>query len=319
MRERDQIDRTETRRNRYLMCAPSFYDVSYIINPWMRGNLKATSLERARDQWQRVHDILAGVADVELVRSRPGLPDMPFTANAGLAVGGTAVLSRFLHRERQGEEPHFERWFRDNGFAVRTLPRSIPFEGAGDALIDPERLVLWMGHGHRSSPEAIGYLRHWLDVEVVPLQLVDERFYHLDTCFCPLEGGFLMYYAPAFDEPSLGLIHEHVPDSHRIAVEQDDALDFACNAVNVGRMVILNKASRRLVATLDRLGFEVVESELSEFMKAGGSAKCLTLRLDETRPSSRCAVFATRIGTNPDNTNRDPSSAGAVRYAERTA
>ena len=123
------------RINRYLMCEPSFFDVSYVINPWMQGNVRTTSLQRAEDQWRRVHDVIAGAADVELVGSRPGLPDMPFTANAGLVLDDTVVLSRFLHPERQEEEPHFERWFCDNGFAVLKLPASIAFEGAGDALL----------------------------------------------------------------------------------------------------------------------------------------------------------------------------------------
>ena len=212
------------RINRYLMCEPSFFDVSYVINPWMQGNVRATSLQRAEDQWRRVHDVIAGAADVELVGSCPGLPDMPFTANAGLVLDDTVVLSRFLHPERQEEESHFERWFCDNGFAVLKLPASIPFEGAGDALFDRKRSLLWMGHGHRSSPQAMRYLQRWLEIEVVPLRLVDDRFYHLDTCFCPLEGGFLMYYPSAFDGASLGSIEERVPETHRIAVDQNDAL-----------------------------------------------------------------------------------------------
>jgi N-dimethylarginine dimethylaminohydrolase len=268
---------------RYLMCEPSFFDVSYVINPWMEGNINATSAPRAADQWHKVYETLTDVADVELVGSRPGLPDMPFTANAGVVLEDHVVLARFLHPERQDEEPHFERWFRDGGFNVHKLPPSISFEGAGDALMDREQPLLWMGHGHRSSIRAASHLQRWLAIDVVPLRLVDERFYHLDTCFCPLEGGFLMYYPYAFDEISLRRIEERVAASRRIVVDHEDALQFACNAVNVGQLVILNTASGRLVSRLEEHGFEVVQSELTEFMKAGGSAKCLTLRLDEAR------------------------------------
>jgi N-dimethylarginine dimethylaminohydrolase len=272
-----------TKSKRYLMCPPSFFDVSYVINPWMRGNVKATSPERADDQWQRVRGLISGVAQVELVDSRPGLPDMPFTANAGLVLEDTVVLTRFRHPERQDEELYFERWFCDNGFAVLKLPPSIAFEGAGDALLDRSQSLLWMGHGHRSSAESVRYLRRWLDIDIVPLRLMDERFYHLDTCFCPLEGGYVMYFPQAFDEASLRSIARHVPESHRLTVGEEDALHFACNAVNIGRLIVLNKVSRELRSRLEQLGFAVVESELTEFMKAGGSAKCLTLRLDEAR------------------------------------
>ena len=272
-----------TEPNRYLMCPSTYFDVAYVINPWMRGNVKATSLQRAAGQWQTLHDIIAKSASVERIRPNPGLPDMPFTANASLVLEDTVVLSRFLYPERQGEEAHFERWFYDRGFAVLKLPATIAFEGAGDALFDRGTPVLWMGYGHRSSREAARYVGRWLDREVLPLKLADPRFYHLDTCFCPLENGYLMYYPGGFDHDSQLLIAARVPKGQRIIVDEADALNFACNAVNIGRTVIVNRAGAALSESLRRTGFEVIENDLSEFMKAGGSAKCLTLRLNEPR------------------------------------
>jgi N-dimethylarginine dimethylaminohydrolase len=120
-----------------------------------------------------------------------------------------------------------------------------------------------------------------LDIEVVPLRLVDPRFYHLDTCFCPLANGYTMYFPAAFDDEARALIERHVPPSQRIVVDEADALVFACNAVNLGRIVVLNRASQDLRHRLEGAGFVVIEVALDEFMKAGGAAKCLTLRLDE--------------------------------------
>ena len=270
-------------QNRYLMCAPTYFDVAYVINPWMQGNVGEASADRAAEQWQALHDAIAREAKVELVRAQPGLPDLPFTANASLILDDTVVLSRFLYPERQGEEIHFERWFYEHGFAVLKLPSTIPFEGAGDALLDRHQPILWMGHGHRSSLQSARYIARWLDIEVLTLKLADARFYHLDTCFCPLEGGYLMYYPPGFDAASQALIAERVPEALRIPVAEEDALHFACNSVNIGKTVILNRAGEELQAKLGRAGFKVVESPLDEFMKAGGSAKCLTLRLNEPR------------------------------------
>ncbi|MES2355647.1 MAG: arginine deiminase-related protein [Pseudomonadota bacterium] len=272
-----------TEQNRYLMCRPSYFDVAYVINPWMQGNLNGTLLQRAADQWQSLHDLMCQRAKVELVEPRPGLPDMPFAANAGLLLEDTVILSRFLYPERQGEEAHFERWFYDQGLAVLKLPSTVPFEGAGDALFDRKRAVLWTGYGHRSSFHAMQYIARWLAMEVVPLKLADPRFYHLDTCFCPLENGYLMYYPGGFDQDSQNLIAARVPSSHRIIVAEEDALNFACNAVNIGDTVILHRASDALREQLLRVGFSTMENELGEFMKAGGSAKCLTLRLKEPR------------------------------------
>jgi lysine-ketoglutarate reductase/saccharopine dehydrogenase-like protein (TIGR00300 family) len=266
---------------RFLMCAPDHYDVDYVINPWMEGNVHKSSRDRAVEQWQGLHHILKDRALVDLLQPQKGVPDMVFTANAGLVLGNDVVLSRFFHKERQGEEPFFQEWFESQGFTVHVLPKDLPFEGAGDALLDREGRWLWAGYGFRSELDSHPYLAKWLDIEVLSLRLMDERFYHLDTCFCPLTDGYLLYYPPAFDAYSNRLIELRVPAEKRIAVSEKDAVAFACNAVNVNRTVIMNKATDDLKQHLSSLGFEVVETPLTEFLKAGGAAKCLTLRVTE--------------------------------------
>ncbi|PSB33575.1 TIGR00300 family protein [Stenomitos frigidus] len=266
---------------RFLMCAPDHYDVDYVINPWMEGNLHKSSRDRAVEQWQQLFHTLKDHAIVDLVKPEKGVPDMVFTANAGLVLGDTAVLSRFFHKERQGEEPFFKAWLEAHGFTVHELPKDLPFEGAGDALFDREGRWLWAGYGFRSELDSHPYLARWLDIEVLSLRLMDERFYHLDTCFCPLTDGYLLYYAPAFDAYSNRLIEMRVPEAKRIAIGEEDAVTFACNAVNIDRTIVLNKASDKLKQRLESAGFQVIETPLTEFLKAGGAAKCLTLRVTE--------------------------------------
>ncbi|MGG6293853.1 TIGR00300 family protein [Leptolyngbya sp. AN02str] len=266
---------------RFLMCAPDHYDVDYVINPWMEGNVHKSSRDRAVEQWQGLYHILKDRAIVDLVKPQKGVPDMVFTANAGLVLEDKVVLSRFFHKERQGEEPFFKAWFEENGFTVYELPKDLPFEGAGDALLDREGRWLWAGYGFRSELDSHPYLAKWLDIEVLSLRLMDERFYHLDTCFCPLADGYLLYYPPAFDAYSNRLIEMRVPAAKRIAVDELDAVNFACNAVNINHTIVMNKATDELKERLNTLGFEVVETPLTEFLKAGGAAKCLTLRTTE--------------------------------------
>ena len=263
------------------MCSPQHYDVDYVINPWMEGNIHKSSRDRAAEQWDKLHFILKNLATVDLIEPHQGVPDMVFTANAGLVLGDNVVLSRFYHKERQGEEPFFKSWFEQQGYNVFELPKDLPFEGAGDALLDREGRWLWAGYGFRSELDSHPYLAKWLDIEVLSLRLMDERFYHLDTCFCPLVDGYLLYYPPAFDAYSNRLIEMRIPEAKRIPVSEADAVNFACNAVNVDRMIVMNQASDDLKQRLGEVGFEVIETPLTEFLKAGGAAKCLTLRVTE--------------------------------------
>lgn len=273
--------------DRFLMCPPDHFEVAYVINPWMQHHVAGTSLASAHAQWEALAGAIGNIAQVERMQPVAGVPDMVFTANAGLILENRFVVSRFRHTQRQAEEPHFAAWAAAQGYEVLTLPSELYFEGAGDALFDRAQSVLWMGHGHRSDLRCADHLCALLDVEVQPLRLIDARFYHLDTCLCPLEGGYLMYYPGAFDAASQTAIAKRVPARYRIAVDESDAYHFACNAVNTGRHIFLNRASPALVAELSKAGFTVIQTPLTEFMKAGGSAKCLTLKLDEKRLSAR--------------------------------
>jgi N-dimethylarginine dimethylaminohydrolase len=266
---------------RFLMCPPAHFGVEYVINPWMQGQIHATNNGLASRQWVQLHDILSRYAQVESLPAVRGLPDLVFTANAAVIYKQNAILSSFRFPERQAEERYFAEWLRANGFVVHVLPREVQFEGAGDALLDREAPLLWLGYGMRSSLEAKAYLERLLQIEVQPLELCDPRFYHLDTCFCPLEGGYLLYYAGAFREDGQRAIEERIPAEKRLAVSTEDALHFTCNAVNVGEEVILNEASDETIRWLRERGFRVTKTPLSEFMRAGGAAKCLSLRLDE--------------------------------------
>jgi N-dimethylarginine dimethylaminohydrolase len=265
----------------FLMCPPTLYDVDYVINPWMAGNVHASSRTRAAEQWRSLHEAVSKIANVDVIQPEPGSPDMVFTANAGLEHNGIVAISSFFHPERQGEEPWFRRWFREAGYKIVDIPRATPFEGEGDALFSTDGRCLWAGHGPRTALSSHRALRDIWGIPVVPLHLIDPRFYHLDTCFAPLEGGYVMYFPEAFDPASLQRIEAYYPPDKRIVVQQADAVCFACNVINVGRNLILNKISTKLSGELEQRGFKVIQVELTEFLKAGGAAKCLVMKLSK--------------------------------------
>ncbi|MCH9693496.1 MAG: hypothetical protein K0U72_03215 [Gammaproteobacteria bacterium] len=268
-------------KDKILMCPPDYFTVDYVINPWMAGHEDSLSIELAKEQWGTLRDKISEFAEVVTMEAQPDLPDMVFTANAGVVYGDKAIASHFMPQERRAEEQHFKKWFSENGFELLDLDEKIGFEGAGDCLHDRRGPWLWTGHGFRTEIEAHDEIHSFFDVEVVSIRLTDARFYHIDTCFCPLTDGFLMYHPPAFDYDSRMAIESRIPPHKRIIVDTMDAGNFACNAVNIGDQVIMNKASDPLKARLMLAGFNVHEVELSEFLKAGGSSKCLTLKLTE--------------------------------------
>ena len=268
-------------KDRILMCPPDYFTVDYVINPWMAGHDEPLSLDKAREQWAELRDAIAEHAEVVTMEAQPDLPDMVFTANAGAVYGNKAIASHFMPMERRPEEAHFKAWFTENGFELLNLDEKIGFEGAGDCLRDRRGAWLWTGYGFRTEIEAHKEIQAFFDIEVVSIRLTDARFYHIDTCFCPLTDGFLMYHPPAFDYESRIAIESRVPPHKRIIVDTMDAGNFACNAVNIDDQVFLHRASEPLKARLMLAGFHVHEVELTEFLKAGGSAKCLTLKLTE--------------------------------------
>ena len=259
-----------------LMCPPDYFGIEYEINPWMSRERQADHLEAAR-QWEGLRTLLeeAG-AKITLVAPAPKLPDLVFTANAALIFGETAVLSHFRHRERQGEEPHYAAALAAAGFRIAHVPAEMHFEGAGDALFCGDTLVA----GYRIRSDARGHqqIGEMLECRVIPLELVDGYYYHLDTCFCPLAPGEAIYYPPAFDQYGRDALTNVV--DQLILVGEDEARRFACNAVVVGKTVVTNTGCPKLHEQLRSRGYEPRETPLDEFVKAGGSAKCLTLRLD---------------------------------------
>lgn len=260
-----------------LMCPPTYFAIEYEINPWM-SRLRGADPRLAEAQWRHLHATLSGApgAAIELIEPKAGLPDLVFTANAGLVAGRRVVLSRFRFPARSGEEPVFRDWFAAHGFEVSELPPDIFFEGAGDALSCGDHL--FCGYHFRSEIRSHDLIATLLGRRILSLQLTDPRFYHLDTCFCPLKPGQAIYFPAAFDDYARRVLRANIDDL--IEVTEPDALRFGCNAVCIDDHVVVSAGCTQLIGDLCGRGYRVHPVNLSEYLKSGGSAKCLTLRLD---------------------------------------
>ncbi|VDM46509.1 unnamed protein product [Toxocara canis] len=261
--------------------------VSYSINPWM--NVKnAVNHNLAMKQWEALKATIeqAGAATEVLepnARKFQGadrFPDIVFTANAAVIRKRKAYLANFYYPERQGERLFYEKWLSDHGYET-VGDREIPFEGAGDALWGGrDKNVLFIGVGPRTDVRALDDVAEKLDdgsrFKVLGCRLVDPRFYHIDTCFCPLDDELAMFFPYAFDAISR---HNIANETELIPLSEQDATLFACNAVVVGKTVVMHKCSSDTVKRLGKHGFDVMFTDMSEFLKSGGSAKCCTLEL----------------------------------------
>lgn len=273
-----------------VMCPPENFDVIYEINPWMKGNIETVNHTRAAAQWCEVRNaLIAAGADVIVSPTPPeDCPDAVFMANAGLVFKDMFIPSRFKHPERQVEEPYFENWFDSKDFIVATFlqPESgrLSFEGAGDALFSHDRKHLWMGYGFRTSGDfkfTLDILTEDTGAIVRPLQLVDPRWYHLDTCFCPLDTGDVLWYPKAFSPHAQHVVRTWYDSGKLIEVSEQDALGFACNAVSVGANIVTPIISDGLSSLLADRGYTVRQVDMSQFLRSGGACKCLTLELVE--------------------------------------
>jgi N-dimethylarginine dimethylaminohydrolase len=275
---------------RFLMCAPDHFGVAYKINPWMDPNSwenRSDVLAAAsRREWTALRRTLSGLgAEIDLVAPAPGVPDLVFTANGAVVLDRVALLVRFRYPQRQREEEHFEAAFRAlqaRGLidAVRMLPADLVLEGAGDCVWDDTRSMFWIGFGPRSDAAARHVIEDQFGVPAVALELVDARFYHMDTALCPLTQGEVMFVPNAFDAQGQALIRDRVEPALRIELGGEDACRFAANAVCVANTLVMSGCSERLRSELEERGYRVVTTPLHSFLRSGGSAFCLTLRLD---------------------------------------
>lgn len=257
-----------------LMCRPDHFDVTYRINPWMDTD-KPVDRDLAVLQWEQLRDAYREAGHtVHLVEAQPSLPDMVFAANAAIVHKGRALVSRFRFAERNPEVAAYTSWLADAGYEPVRQAESVN-EGQGDYLSVGNLMLA--GTGYRSSLLGVGEVSGYFGMPVLPLELVDPRFYHLDTALCVLDESMIAFFPGAFSTTSVAVLLQQFPDA--LLVSEEDAAVLGLNAFSDGARVFLPSSATGFRAQLQAAGFDPVGLDLSELLRAGGGIKCCTLTL----------------------------------------
>ncbi len=262
-----------------VMCRPDFFAIEEAQNPFMEadGQLHVVDAEAATRQWEALVDVLLGLEmDVELLEPTEGLPDQVFTANPVFAFPDPQGRPHHLesvmrHDSREPEVEALSGALRALG--SRAVSNEVMLEGGGDLLWHHRRRHVWMGHGFRTDPLALGAVRMALAARVTPLRLVDPRYYHLDTCLCIVDDEAALWVPGAFDDQG----RQEIESAFKLLIDvSDEGHLMAANAFSVdGEHVVIDGACTKTVAALAEHGYVPVPVDTSEFRKAGGSVYCM--------------------------------------------
>ena len=259
-----------------LMCNPLYFSVSYSINPWMIPG--SANLDRAKKQWGELVKTYKNLGiTVKIIDQEPNLPDMVFSTDQGIIWNKEFFVSNFCHEQRRGERKPYLNWFESNGYKIRNIPNEVCFEGNGECVFFNGNL--FVGVGFRANAKSCKYLHKALKIDVYPLELINPYFYHLDTALLVLDDKTAFYYQQAFSKKSQKLLQKKIPNL--IPFSDEEVYKFAANSVVTDHTVIVQKDILSFNKTLRKLGYNAVSIDLSEFIKSGGAAHCLTQILKE--------------------------------------
>jgi arginine dihydrolase len=260
-----------------LMCRPThFSELDFVINPWMQpGTIDQV---QTIQQWGGLVKLYESLGiQVKIIEQEKGVPDMVFAADQGVVRGNRVIFSRFITPERRGESAHYEKWFREHGYEIQKLPDDCYFEGNGDSFFCQDKLLI--GVGYRADQKTCDVIAQLLNCEVVPLQIADPRFYHIDVGFLPLDEETAFYYPQAFTEAAQKQLQKIIPNL--LELTEEEVNGFSANSVVSGNHVILQAGNPTFEKKLKDLEYLPVAVDLSEFKKSGGGTHCLTNVLED--------------------------------------
>jgi N-dimethylarginine dimethylaminohydrolase len=237
------------------------------------------------------------------------MPDMVFAANGATVVAGHTLSARFANPQREPEAAVHAAWHQRNGILYGGGEVQQPIavnEAEGDFAVLSKRILA--GYGFRTTPAAHRELAALTNREVISLELVDPRLFHLDLALAVLDDvrDHIAYYPEAFSQESRRLLAGLFPDA--LLANEHDAYGFGLNAVSDGLHVFIPSGTQQLREDLAAAGYWPISVDLSELIKGGGSVKCCT---QEIRPAPITAPVASLTDDVSSLISQHPSQVGA--------
>lgn len=252
-----------------------YFDIEYKINPWMQEDVEI-SFDKANEQYNAIIQAFKD-ENIPYKISKPApYPDSVFIADSGFLINNIFICTNFKYKERQREVIYWQNFFQEQGYETVILPSSVLFEGTGDLIYTNSQVFL--GHGIRTNLEAVKHIKPFIQKDIFPIELINDRFFHLDTCFFPIDDKNILLYKDAIAPESLKKLKEKY---NIITAEKKEAMNFALNIFRYEKTLFLNKGNPKTKKLLEEYGYKVAPLDLSEFIKAGGAIKCMTLKEEE--------------------------------------
>ncbi len=257
------------------LCPPLYLELKYEINPWMDTS-QPFDKQKAHEQWWTLVELYQKLAPrkVHILPPRKGLTELCFVGDSVFAVQNKALYGNFRHPEREPERHYVVEMMTTWGFSGRFVPQAIRYEGSGETMLWRDSILF--GFGQRSHEEARVFLEQTFHRKVHGFEMELERFYHLDTALFPLDDDLIVYFPNAFgpiDTETLNSL-----DCELLPITEEEARGFACNSIVFEDHVITHTESKSFIRTLQKRGYSVIPTDISEFLKLGGGLKCLTLQ-----------------------------------------
>ncbi|MCO5233890.1 MAG: hypothetical protein LC105_05790 [Chitinophagales bacterium] len=273
-----------------LMVSPEGFEIVDIKNPYMANHIGKVNKDIVLAQWKNIFEILVQwkslgvIKNLEVIKGKVGLEDMVFCANPFFAYLDVMnqpmiLLSNMRHKRRQLEIKEYRSYFSSHSVKVFNIPKNIKIEGNGDLIAHPHRRLIWMGYGYRTDIAAADTLTQKLQTYIIPLHLVNEHFYHLDTCFCVIDEDHVAICRTAFDEESYLRIKQVFSFVFEIS-EKEAKEKFSLNSLVMSnqyreKYAIVPKGSTEMIAILTSLNVHISIVDTDEFIKSGGSVYCM--------------------------------------------